>query len=146
MSTFTTHSPKSILPLFWLSLSLLIFTACLGRSGDNTVATTGDTTQLPLASQGTVMCNAACAQWGQCGDKTDNTGKVVLSGRGGPAVINHELIFPDNSPVFIDGHEVRTLQPVVGGEPMNMNFYYVLTTDGTNKGGWVAGWCVQTAN
>lgn len=138
---------RSTLPILWLFIALLVFTACLGGGGgDNAQTITGDTVQLERGTQGTVACTAVCSQWGQCGARTDNGAQVVLAGQGGPAVINQELIFPHNTPVQIDGHEARILQPIVGGDPMNMNFYYVISTDGTNKGGWVAGWCVQAAS
>lgn len=136
---------KSISPTFWLFISLIVFTACVGGGGSDP-AVTGDVVLLERGSQGTVVCNAACSQWGQCGSKTDGTGDVVLAGRGGPAVSNHELIFPANSQVLIDGHDTRTLQPTNLTDPMNMNFYYVIATDGSNKGGWVIGWCVQAAS
>lgn len=130
--------------IFWLLISLVVFTACFGGGGDdnNSSAITGDTVLLDSGTQANVVCTAVCAQWGQCGDRTDGSGQVVLAGQGGPAVVNQELIFPNNTPIQIDGQEIRTLQPVTG-EPMNMNFYYVIATDGTTKGGWVAGWCVQ---
>ena len=139
------HHKQSTWSTFWLLISLLIFTACLGGGSKKQPATTGDTVLLEQGSQGTVVCNATCSQWGQCGAKTDGSGNVILAGRGGPAVINHELIFPAQTQVLIEGQEIRSLQPVAGGDPINMNFYYITTTDGT-KGGWVAGWCVQAAS
>ena len=140
---YTTITPKrSTAPIFWLSISLIIFTACFGGGGA-APATTGDAVLLERGTEGTVVCSATCSQWGQCGSKTDGTGDVVLAGRGGPATSNHELIFPANSQVLIDGHEARTLQPANLGDQFDMNFYYIIATDGSNKGGWVAGWCVQ---
>ncbi|MCB8943782.1 MAG: hypothetical protein H6658_08505 [Ardenticatenaceae bacterium] len=139
------HLQRSTWPVFWLLISLLIFTACLGGGGNNQSNRTGDVVLLEQGGQGKVVCSAACLQWGQCGAKTDGSGNVVLAGRGGPTVVNHELIFPAQTSVLIDGQEVRTLQPISGGDPISMNFYYVVTADGTNKGGWVAGWCVQAA-
>jgi hypothetical protein len=58
-------------------------------------------------------------------------------------VAAHELFFPNNTAVQINGQVLRNVQPVNAGEPFPMNFYFVTATDGSNKGGWVAGWCVQ---
>ena len=144
-SKITTNLHRSALPTFWLAMSLLIFTACLGGGDDSPPTVTGDAIVIQPGTQGVVACTGACSKWGQCGEKADNSGQVVLAGRGGPAVVNHELIFDHNAPVTVNGQEVRLLQPVAGGDPINMNFYFVTTNDGNNKGGWVAGWCVQAA-
>ena len=144
-TTITTNLHRSTRPLFWLAISLLIFTACLGGGGEDTPSpATGDAELLQPGTQGTLVCNAACSQWAQCGDRADNSGKVILAGRGGPAVMSHELIFNHETPVTVNGQETRTLQPAAA-EPINMNFYFVTANDGSNKGGWVAGWCVQAA-
>ena len=140
----TKHRQRQLLPIVWLIISFLIFTACLGGSGGDAVVTGADTSFVE-GTVGTLVCSTECARRGQCGSRVDGQGDVVLAGSGGPLVANHELIFPNNTAVQIGGQELRTLQPANAGEPFPMNFYFVTATDGSNKGGWVAGWCVQAA-
>jgi hypothetical protein len=140
----TKYRQRQRMPIVWLVISLLAFTACLGGGGNEAVATGADSLLL-AGTPGTVVCTAACSQRAQCGSRMDGQGEVVLAGSGGPLVATHELFFPNNTAVQIGGQVVRTLQPTNASEPFTMNFYFVTATDGSNKGGWVAGWCVQAA-
>jgi hypothetical protein len=140
----TKHRQRQLMPVIWLVISFLVFTACLGGGGGGAVATGADSV-LVAGTPGTLVCNAACSQRAQCGSRVDGGGDVVLAGSGGPLVANHELFFPNNTAVQIGGQVLRTLQPANATEPFTMNFYFVTATDGSNKGGWVAGWCVQAA-
>ena len=140
----TKYRQRPRMPIAWLVISFLAFTACLGGGGNGAVATGADTL-FPAGTPGTLVCNAACSQRAQCGRRVDGLGEVVLAGGGGPLVANHELFFPNNTAVQIDGQVLRTLQPANASEPFTMNFYFVTATDGSNKSGWVAGWCVQAA-
>lgn len=142
MNAINTTFKRQAVPSFWLFISLLIFTACLGGRGSDDNTVTGAEVAIALGSQGTLVCSESCLQWGQCGSRVDGTGEVILAGRGGPLVASHELIFPTGTVVQVEGQDVRTLQPAVGGEMFEVPFYYVVTADAT-KGGWVAGWCVQ---
>jgi len=141
--TFIRHPQRPLVPTIWLVVSLLVFTACLGRG--NEAVTTGADTLFAEGTPGTLVCNDVCAQRAQCGRRVDGAGEVVLGGSGGPLVSNHELFFPNNTAVQIGGQVLRSLQPVNAGEPFTTSFYYVTATDGSTKGGWVAGWCVQGA-
>jgi hypothetical protein len=140
---FTKQRQRQLAPIIWLVISFLIFTACLGGGGAGEGVVTGADTVFVEGTLGTLVCSATCAERAQCGSRADGGGDVVLAGGGGPLVAAHELFFPNNTAVQINGQVLRNVQPVNAGEPFPMNFYFVTATDGSNKGGWVAGWCVQ---
>ena len=133
------HNQHVIAPYIWLFISLLIFTACLG-GGNNNAAAVDDSVPLD-GNQGRVVCNNRCNNRGQCGDRTDGTGKVVLINSAGPTAEGHDRYIPAQTDVQILGFEMRTLQ-FSGGEQSELPFYFVSTLDQTRQG-WVAGWCVR---
>lgn len=141
------HRQRQLVPIIWFLISFLVFTACLGGGGDGggDAVVTGADTVFVDGTLGTLVCTSACSRRGQCGSRVDGQGDVILAGSGGPLVSSHEIFFPNNTAVQIGGQELRNLQPVNAGEQFPMNFYFVTATDGSNKGGWVAGWCVEAA-
>jgi len=128
---------RTAVPPIVLGLALLILTAC---SLINSTPTLGSQTTFASQSEAILTCSAESANRGQCGD-TAEQGAVVMGGLGGPAVRYHELLFPAESRVTVNGSDVRTLEPLIGGEQFDLTFYYVTVVDG-GKSGWVAGWCV----
>jgi len=137
----TSRNQRVIAPFTWLFISLLIFTACLGGGGNNNNDDVDDSVPLDI-NQGRVVCNNRCNDRGQCGDRTDGGGQVILVSSAGPTLEGHDRYIPAQTDVQILGFEMRTLQPLAGGEPSQLPFYFVSTFDQTRQG-WVAGWCVR---
>jgi hypothetical protein len=133
------RNQRVAVPFTWLFISLLIFTACLGGGGNNNDAVVDDSIPLDV-NQGRVVCNNKCNDRGQCGERTDGTGQVVLINSAGPTAEGHDRYIPAQTDVQILGFEMRTLQ-FNGGEISDLPFYFVSTMDQTRQG-WVAGWCV----
>lgn len=125
----------------WLFV-LAILVAC-GGSGETT-QTLGTNVQAPLTGQAVLTCSAQCAARGQCGTAPDGQ-TVVLGGVNASTLQPHDRLFPNNTSVFINYSEIRTLQLVSDPtQQAQVPFYAVTTTDQT-KAGWVVGWCVAAA-
>lgn len=129
--------PRTAVPPVILGLTLVILTAC---SLINQQPTLGSQTTFAPQTEAVLTCSSECANRGQCGD-TAAQGTVVLGSGGGPATRFHELFFPADARVTINGSDTRTLEPLIGGDQFDMTFYHISVVD-TGKSGWVAGWCV----
>lgn len=130
------RSDPAVSPIL-LGLMLVVLTAC---GLINSTPTLGSQTTFAPQSEAVLTCSQECASRSQCGD-TAEQGTVVMGGGGGPATRFHELIFPAQARVTINGSDMRTLEPLIGGEQFDLMFYHVTMID-SGKSGWIAGWCV----
>ncbi|MFQ5437008.1 MAG: hypothetical protein ACE5FD_19290 [Anaerolineae bacterium] len=128
---------RTAVPPLVLGLVLIILTAC---NRINQQPTLGSQTTFPPQTEAILTCSQECAARSQCGDTVEQ-GTVVMGSGGGPATRFHELIFPAESRVTINGSDVRTLEPLIGGDQFELTFYHVTVID-SGKSGWIAGWCV----
>ncbi len=128
---------RAAVPPIVLGLALVVLTAC---GLINSAPTLGSQTTFAPETEAVLTCSAECANRSQCGDTVEQ-GTVVMGSGGGPATRFHELLFPAEARVTINGSDVRTLEPLIGGEQFDLMFYYVTVVD-SGKSGWIAGWCV----
>lgn len=123
---------------------LLLLTACLGPGNNSDTPAENPAAEPPLPLTGEIFlrCTPACADRGQCGTNAD--GNNVVLGKGiGPAVINHDLLFPDGATAVIQASSIMDIETIATQTQSKQPFYQVILSDGS-KMGWVAGWCVQS--
>ena len=117
------------------AILLLILVACSG-AGEPVFGN-----EQLLAGDAVVVCSQACAERGQCGERLEEGGEVVLASETGPATTGHSFVLPDQATVAIV--EARAEQVVQTSDQVTfpLNFYYV-TEQASGSSGWVAGWCI----
>ena len=120
--------------------AVLLLTACLGRSSNDTPPA-ADAPAAPLTGNVALRCTPACTDYGQCGTLTDGR-SVVLGSLEGPAVADHNLIFPADATAVIQASSTNVVETITNPTRSEQTFYQVVLSDGS-KTGWVAGWCVQ---
>ncbi|MCA9958339.1 MAG: hypothetical protein KC443_04865 [Anaerolineales bacterium] len=116
---------------------MLVLTACSLLNRDASAATLGHDTQLEI--EAITTCSQSCRERGQCGT-TAEQGTVVLGGVFQPLTNSHDMFFPIDTRVSINGVTPYVLRQVSDGQQFSINFYNVIAPDG--KSGWVAGWCL----
>ena len=120
---------------------VLLLSGCsiLNRDPDPVI---GNEIQIPDAAAGTITCSDRCEVKSQCGTTDGN--KVIMGGLDTPVVSGWNMMLVDETAVTINTSEARTVQKVSDKSEENLFFYKVTTTDGSNKSGWIAGWCVAS--
>ena len=130
------------LRLLLLVTAVLLLTSCLSRvNNDSNGQSQENLPSGPLEGQVVLRCNQACTNRGQCGTLPDGN-KVVLGRLEGPAVENHNLVFPTESTAVIQASSTSIVETIVNPTRSEQLFYQVVLSD-NSKMGWVAGWCVR---
>jgi hypothetical protein len=118
---------------------LLLSTASCTRRKEETPYLMGDQSELALGETATLVCSDQCRGSSQCGKL--NSEQVILASSRGPAMADHDLLFPHGLTVTVAGRETRLLENVSdASRSQQLDFYAVVTADG--RAGWVAGWCI----
>ncbi len=142
MSQNKLYRPKRPhLPFFLLLLLLL--TACLGGGDDDAEAPAAAAEQASALLSGNVQlqCTAQCAARGQCGTAVDST-QLIFGGKAGPAVENHDVLFPANAPAVVQSTLAKPAEEISSATQFDLNFYQIALADGSQSG-WVTEWCVR---
>jgi len=122
------------------TIIVLLLSACgFGGGGAQGEAIEGQN-QLPPQSEALLTCSQECADRGWCGTTNDQRA-AVLGKSIDPAAASHDLIFLQDTRVYINYVGLATVELVATGEQSQLPFYYVTSLD-QGKSAWIAGWCI----
>ena len=128
--------------LFFIFGLLLSGCSVLNREPKVVIGELGSEIFLPDGSAAIITCSDRCEKKSQCGITDDN--KVIMGGLNDPLVDHWDMMFVDETAVTINTSINRTVQKIIDQSQENIFFYKVTANDGSEKSGWIAGWCVAT--
>ncbi|MFO7682259.1 MAG: hypothetical protein R6X34_19645 [Chloroflexota bacterium] len=136
------HKPAltrlSLLGLMGFFLFFVLGCSLLNPDSNETAPAEGEA---PPAQQAMLVCSDECAARGQCGHLVSNDQPVILGHPERPAVQEHQLTFPSDTPLPVLGIRDEIVQSVTTSEQFSHPFYLVQRAD--SQTGWVAGWCTN---
>ena len=125
-----------------LLLGYIIMNRMPDREPDVVIGELGAVTLLPDGSAGIITCSERCEVKSQCGTTDDS--KVIMGGLNDPLVDRWDMMFANETAVTINTSQDRIVQKMIDQSRENLFFYKVTVNDGSEKSGWIAGWCVAT--
>ena len=133
---------KTYIIIFLTFALLLSGCSILNRDPDVVIGELGSEIFLPDGSTAVITCSDRCEKKSQCGTTSED--KVIMGGIDTPVVSGWNMMLTDETAVTINTSVDRIVQKKIDQSQENLFFYQVTTTDGSNKSGWIAGWCVAT--
>ena len=136
---------KTYVILFFAFILLLSGCTIFDKEPDVVIGDLGSDVFLPDGSAGIITCSERCEIKSQCGTTDDdNNNNVIMGGLHDPLVDHWDMMFVNETAVTINTSQDRIVQKMIDQSRENLFFYKVTVNDGSEKSGWIAGWCVAT--